>query len=141
MARLPRPPKVVEIAVLDTLGVALMIAALLLGWLPGPGGIPLFIVGLSLLAINHEWAERHKNLLKKYADRLGDIIFVERPLIQALYDLAGSFALAAGTVLVVWQHAAWALSVGVCIAAVGATLLLGNRRRWPTFKKAIKRKR
>jgi membrane-bound ClpP family serine protease len=56
-----------KIVVLDVLGVALMILAVLTGWLPGPGGIPLFIIGLSLLAINHEWAERYIDLLKNRA--------------------------------------------------------------------------
>jgi hypothetical protein len=41
-----------------------MVLAILLGWLPGPGGIPLFLVGLSLLAINHEWAKKRMDSIK-----------------------------------------------------------------------------
>ena len=48
----------------DTLAVICIIAAIATGWLPGPGGIPLVIVGLSLLAINHEWAQRYVDLLR-----------------------------------------------------------------------------
>ncbi|WP_427893080.1 PGPGW domain-containing protein [Kribbella sp. GL6] len=40
------------------LGGLLLIAAPLTGWLPGPGGIPLFIAGLAVLASEFEWAQR-----------------------------------------------------------------------------------
>jgi Putative transmembrane protein (PGPGW) len=39
------------------LGVLLIIAALLIGWLPGPGGIFLAIAGLWVLAQEYDWAE------------------------------------------------------------------------------------
>lgn len=52
--------------IIDIAGFSLMIIAPFLGWLPGPGGIPLFIIGLSLVATNHEWAE---NLLKDFDDK------------------------------------------------------------------------
>lgn len=53
----------------DILGFSLIIIAPFLGWLPGPGGIPLLIIGLSLLANNHEWAER---LMQKVKDQVAD---------------------------------------------------------------------
>ncbi|HZX01879.1 PGPGW domain-containing protein [Kribbella sp.] len=40
------------------LGGLLLLAAPLTGWLPGPGGIPLFIAGLAVLASEFEWAQR-----------------------------------------------------------------------------------
>jgi uncharacterized protein (TIGR02611 family) len=46
-------------------GGILIIAAPLTGWLPGPGGIPLFIAGLAILASEFEWAQR---LLYKVKD-------------------------------------------------------------------------
>src|SRR3954452_3308903 len=39
-------------------GGLLIIAAPLTGWLPGPGGIPLFIAGLAVLASEFEWGQR-----------------------------------------------------------------------------------
>ncbi|GAA2804120.1 PGPGW domain-containing protein [Kribbella solani] len=39
-------------------GGLLLIAAPLTGWLPGPGGIPLFIAGLAVLSSEFEWAQR-----------------------------------------------------------------------------------
>lgn len=77
--------KFFKIIIFDTLAIIFMIVALLTGWLPGPGGIPLFIVGLTLFAINHEWAEKYVNLLREYADKLGDLIF--RPRLRLFFDL------------------------------------------------------
>ena len=39
-------------------GALLMVAALLTGWLPGPGGIPLFLLGLAVWASEFAWAKR-----------------------------------------------------------------------------------
>lgn len=38
-------------------GTIFIIAAALTGWLPGPGGIPLLLVGIAILATEFEWAE------------------------------------------------------------------------------------
>lgn len=46
------------VIILDIVGVLLLLLAVLVGWLPGPAGIPLALAGLSLLAINHDWAKR-----------------------------------------------------------------------------------
>jgi hypothetical protein len=40
------------------LGWALMIAAPLIGWLPGPGGLILFPLGLAILLKHSLWAKR-----------------------------------------------------------------------------------
>ncbi len=46
------------------LGVTLMLLAVAVGWLPGPAGIPLFLVGLATLASEFEWAHRLLHKLK-----------------------------------------------------------------------------
>jgi hypothetical protein len=40
------------------LGWGLMILAPLIGWLPGPGGLILFPIGLALVLKNSHWAKR-----------------------------------------------------------------------------------
>lgn len=122
---------------LDAIGVLFMIAAILTGWLPGPGGIPLFIVGLSLFAINHEWAERYIDMLKKYADRLGDLIFIETPRWQLLYDIIAPLAIGGGVLLLLNQSALWMLSLGIFFIGLGITLFLGNRHRYRETKKRL----
>lgn len=42
--------------VVATVGVLVILVALSIGWLPGPGGIPLAIVGLAILASEFVWA-------------------------------------------------------------------------------------
>ena len=42
-------------------GAVLIIAAPLTGWLPGPGGIPLFLLGLAVLSSEFMWAERWRH--------------------------------------------------------------------------------
>lgn len=39
-------------------GSLFIIAAGATGWLPGPGGIPLFLIGIAILATEFVWAER-----------------------------------------------------------------------------------
>lgn len=44
-------------------GVSMLIAAPLTGWLPGPGGIPLFLAGLAVLSTEFLWAKRFRKWL------------------------------------------------------------------------------
>lgn len=115
-----------------------MVLALLTGWLPGPGGVPLFIIGLSMLAINHDWAQRYIDLLKKYADRLGDFVFVKNPRVELFYDVIAPFGVAVGALLL-WKHSAiWMISLGIFLFFIGITFLLGNRGRWAKLKSKLK---
>lgn len=45
-------------AVVGAVGGAFLIASLATGWLPGPGGIPLALIGLAILATEFHWASR-----------------------------------------------------------------------------------
>jgi 4-hydroxybenzoate polyprenyltransferase len=40
------------------IGTLFILAAAATGWLPGPGGIPLFLIGVAILATEFAWAER-----------------------------------------------------------------------------------
>jgi hypothetical protein len=48
-----------------SLGWALMIIAPLIGWLPGPGGLILFPIGLAILIKHSLWAKRRYLRLSK----------------------------------------------------------------------------
>ncbi len=55
--------------VMIIIGWALMIAAPLIGWLPGPGGLVLFPLGLAILIKNSAWAKRfYTRASKRYPD-------------------------------------------------------------------------
>jgi uncharacterized protein (TIGR02611 family) len=53
-----RLPRTVRKPVILIIGSLFIIAAGLTGWLPGPGGIPLFLIGIAILATEFEWAQR-----------------------------------------------------------------------------------
>lgn len=42
-------------------GLALVIISPFTGVLPGPGGIPIFLLGVAILATEFEWAERFRD--------------------------------------------------------------------------------
>lgn len=48
------------------LGVSLLILSVALGWLPGPGGIPLALAGLWLLSTEFDWAKRWRRKVKAH---------------------------------------------------------------------------
>lgn len=134
---MPRIKHYTQLIFFDTLAVICMIGAILTGWLPGPGGIPLFIVGLSLLAINHEWAERYIDMLRKYADKISDVIFT--PERRVLFDLLNPVLLLIAVSLLYYRTALWMLSLGIFFLGMTLLCFFGNRNRWARFKKAIMR--
>lgn len=115
-----------------------MIGALLTGWLPGPGGIPLFIIGLSLLAINHEWAERYIDLLREYADKISDVIFV--PKLRVFFDVLAVVLCVAAVSLLTLRPDFWALPLGAFLGGMTLLTFFGNRDRWARLKRKLLRK-
>lgn len=61
-----RLPAQVRQAIVLVIGMAFVIAAPFTGVLPGPGGIPVFLVGVAILATEFHWAAR----LRDYCLRL-----------------------------------------------------------------------
>lgn len=129
----------IQLIIFDTLAVICMIGAILTGWLPGPGGIPLFIIGLGLLAINHEWAERYIDMLREYADKLGDLIFT--PRLRVFFDLLAPTLLIWGAYIVLDMFQPWTKAVGVFMISMGVLVFFGNRNRWKRLKQKVKKKR
>jgi hypothetical protein len=64
-------------------GGSLIVTAGLFGWLPGPGGIPLFLVGVAILATEFVWAEKFKHYMLDLLKRTGQWLKA-RPLIMWL---------------------------------------------------------
>lgn len=56
-----------------TIGMLFVIAAGLTGWLPGPGGIPLFLIGIAILATEFEWAMRLRDRVIGWIHRAGKL--------------------------------------------------------------------
>ncbi len=88
--------------VVGFVGVVLIIAAPLTGWLPGPGGIPLLIAGLAVLASEFEWAQRLLQRVRRWVRRL--TAWTGRQ--PAWVKFLGTVALIACVLLVVWGYLA-----------------------------------
>lgn len=130
-----------KVVLTDVLGAICLISALLFGWLPGPGGIPLFILGLTLLSINHKWARRYIDLVKTYSNRLGDLIFIENRAVQYAFD-GLAIALVLGAIYPSYLHNVWwQYSLATFCGFLALTIFLGNRRRWHRIKTHLKHKR
>lgn len=56
-----RTPGNIRKTLVFLVGMSFIIAAPFTGVLPGPGGIPLFLIGIAILASEFFWAERLRN--------------------------------------------------------------------------------
>ena len=81
-------------------GLLLILA--LTGWLPGPGGIPLFIAGLAVLASEFEWAQRVLMRVKEWVQALTHWTSRRPGWLKAL----GTVALMACVLLAIWGYLA-----------------------------------
>jgi uncharacterized membrane protein YfcA len=127
-----------KVVIFDTIGILLMILALLTGWLPGPGGIPLFIIGLGILAIHHEWAQKYIDGLKDWVDKFGKRIFTEDKRMQLAYDIVSPLAVIGGIFVLYIHNALWQITVGIFLLIAGLTLFAGNRKRFQRLKAKLK---
>jgi hypothetical protein len=115
--------------VLDALGILLMIISPLFGWLPGPGGIPVFVAGLALLAVNHEWAKRWLASIKEKGMDIMDAVFVRHPIWEAFYDLATVVCVVVGVHLLNSYTRNLTITIGILLLIVALFLFFGNRQR------------
>jgi hypothetical protein len=127
-------------ALFDILGVLLILSSPLLGWLPGPGGVPLFLAGLGFLAVHHAWAKDMIRYVKNNGLKINDYIFREHPSLQALYDIASLGLLAGGIYLLTSYTRSLTLSIAIVCIFTALTLFLGNRKRLNTFLSRMKRR-
>lgn len=115
-----------------------MIFAPLIGWLPGPGGIPLFLIGLGLVATNHEWAER---LLKDFdAKRTAftDKYLMANPLVSRTIDIVMVITLIGGFYLAFTQDTLVTRGAGLACTSIGLLILLSNQKRFERIVESFK---
>lgn len=125
---------------IDIAGYLLILAALATGWLPGPGGIPLLVAGLGLLSIHNAWAKRLREYVVRHGSDLVYRLFPEYALIQLLYDVAVTLALASAAVLLWLHHEYWQLAIAGVLVGLGIAIGLLNRRRYARFVQRMKHK-
>lgn len=123
----------------DILGFLLIVLSALTGWLPGPGGIPLLILGLSLLATNHEWAERILLHVKIHGLNFTKKLFDGSPRLKLVVDLTGIALIVLGVLVVTLVTQSVAKTAALSLFAASMALLLGNRNRLDRIKQYVKK--
>lgn len=124
----------------DVLGFTLILVAIPIGWLPGPGGIPLIILGLSLLATNHEWAERIMNRLKAEVSNASKKVTEASPATKWGIDILGIIFITGAVILLTQftKSITTVAAISFCIAA--SLLLVTNQNRHVRLWRKLRRK-
>ncbi len=115
---------------IDAAGYFLLVAAVLTGWLPGPGGIPLAIAGLGLLSINNEWAKRLRIWLLANGGKLVEFLFPRNALVQWLYDGLVIVLFVFCALLEIRHARLWQVSLGIFAFFIALLIALTNRDRY-----------
>jgi preprotein translocase subunit SecE len=121
----------------DLAGISLIIAAPLLGWLPGPGGIPLLIAGLALLAINNKWAEDILLYIKNKGENFAKIIFPSNTKYQLLHDVIAVFLLTAAVWIFIYANGLIFKALGFSLLILAISEFIYNRDRISRIKQLI----
>lgn len=66
-----RVPKNVRRPVALIVGFSLVLTSCAIGWLPGPGGIPVFLLGIFVLASEFKWADDFGRIILKLIHDIG----------------------------------------------------------------------
>ena len=121
--------KHVKRIVYDTLGVLCLIGALLVGWLPGPGGVPLILAGLGLLSVHHDWAKRLLHNAKTKGTSFYTLLFPDNKIVKIVYDIIG-IGIAVGAILVINAKThTFVQTIAIAALLFSFGLLITNRKR------------
>lgn len=118
----------------DVLGVALMLASIPLAWVPGPGGLPLFLAGLGLLSINHHWARRLLIRAKQHGLQVSKLILRENLWWQRGIDLVAIATIVSAIWLFLAVEQLPLKAISFSLVFIGTYLLLSNRQRLARLK-------
>lgn len=114
---------------IDVAGFGLILAGIILSPVPGPGGIPLIIIGLAILAQNYEWAQKILDRFRDYVAETAKKSFPQERGIMLFYDIITPLILALGIWLVFWIGGKLWLTVGIFAIFWGIGIFFGNRKR------------
>lgn len=127
----------------DIVGVALILIAIPLGTLPGPGGVPLVILGLSLLATNHAWAERLLAKVKHETLKATKRVTDSDPVTKWGIDILSVLFIAVAIYLLTMVTKSIATTAGISLTIVGLSMLITNQNRylraWNRFRRKHKK--
>lgn len=126
---------------IDVAGFGLMIISPFLGWLPGPGGIPLFLAGLGLVSLNHEWAENFLKDFDRKRVEFTDKYLMASPRISLAIDILCIGLLCVGAFIIFAQDSLAIRASGLGLVSGMLLILASNQKRYERFKKRFKHKK
>lgn len=154
-----RQPKTVRKPLVLILGLLLVIISPFTGVLPGPGGIPIFILGMAILASEFAWADRLKDFMLRAVPEWVKRYWHMTPRWLYFFDLVGLTLIVIGIELLLWPvylpvmglhstppffyfipdaHQEWWIAAAIFFVA-GASIILFNRNRIAWMKKQLRR--
>lgn len=133
--------KYAKVILFDSLAVLCFIGVVLFGWLPGPGGIPLLILGLSFLAVNHDWAERWIETVKYRGKTIKTIIFPNNPAIRHTYDAVATITIGLGLYIAFTSVNRIIIAVGTILVTSSLVVILFNRDRFDKIADLVTRRK
>ncbi len=126
---------------IDIAGFGLMIISPFLGWLPGPGGIPLFLAGLGLVSLNHEWARNLLNNFERKREEWTDKYLMTSLRVSLAVDAVCLLVLIGGSYLAFTQDHLLLKGAGLASISLSIILLLSNQKRFERIGKWFKKRK
>lgn len=118
----------------DAAGYGLILLGLTLGWLPGPGGIPLVLAGLGLLSVHNHWARRILLYIQENGMKIMNYLFPDNAAARIAHDFIALGLVIGASYLVIFQRSPIAVGIAVSFCALAIVDFLYNRDRLNRFK-------
>lgn len=154
-----RQPKTVRQPFVLVFGLFLVIISPFTGVLPGPGGIPIFLLGIAILASEFDWADRVKKFVLHHAPGWVRRHWRFTPKWLTFFDIC-AFGFVALGIFFSWHHVElpkfagqmrppfltilegetqpWWIFAGIFVA-IGFSIFISNRTRITGIKTFFKR--
>jgi hypothetical protein len=130
-----RQPKTVRKPFVFALGLVLISIAPVVGWIPGPGGIVVFLLGIAVLASEFDWAESLQEFFLKTVPKEVKKRWHPTPKWELTFDATALLLLVSGGILAYNRWLAPVASFGIA----GVCLFLFNRDRLNRLKKYLRK--
>jgi hypothetical protein len=127
--------KQIKRVIYDIVGVVLILISPIVGSVPGPGGIALFLAGLGLLAVHNDWAKSLLHKAKTNSEHLLDIIFSDNPKIKLVHDFIGAGLFIAAIIVFMLTPAPFSYTIPIMLISASIFWLFYNRKRYKLFFK------
>lgn len=127
--------------VTDILGGLCFISAGLVGWLPGPGGMPLIYAGLRIMAINNPKAKQFYDYIIRDGAKLLDIIFPDHKIIAMLWDIVAVVIVVAAFYAMFGVESHFVQIAGSAAALWAVIAFFYNRKRYHRIRRNGLRRR